>query len=189
MNFSTVGIYIAAIIFSYLLGSIPSAYLLGRRYQVDIRTKGSGNVGTMNTRTTLGWKPALLVLACDLAKGMAAVFIAQMAGINPMLAGSIAVAGHIYPVWLNFQGGKGLAAAAGALIAAGYFVTVIAFLLVSLSTYPLLKQIDRSSLIGLAAAIIISAMVYGWDSFLILLAFIICIKHIDVLNKKKQSSA
>ncbi len=184
MSSYTIGIY--TLISSYLIGSIPSAYLLGKIYHIDIRTEGSGNVGTMNTRAALGWKPALLVLVIDLGKGMGAVYLAHIAGINLMLAGSMAVLGHIYPVWLKFKGGKGLAAGAGALIASGYLLTVIVFLLVSLITYPLLKQVDRSSLIGTAAAVIASALLYGWDSFLILLALIIIIKHISVLIKESE---
>ena len=114
---SSIGLYIIIIMISYLLGSIPSAYLLGRIYGIDIRRTGSGNVGTMNTRATLGWKPAGLVLLLDLAKGMLAVYLAGIAGIDLMLAGSMAVLGHVCPLWLKFKGGKGLATGAGALIA------------------------------------------------------------------------
>ena len=101
---SSIGLYIIIIMISYLLGSIPSAYLLGRIYGIDIRRTGSGNVGTMNTRATLGWKPAGLVLLLDLAKGMLAVYLAGIAGIDLMLAGSMAVLGHVCPLWLKFKG-------------------------------------------------------------------------------------
>ncbi len=180
--------YILISITSYLLGSIPSAYLLGKIYQIDIRTKGSGNVGTMNTRAALGWRPALLVLVMDLAKGMTAVYLAHIAGVDLMFAASMAVIGHVYPVWLKFKGGKGLAVAAGALIAAGSPLTVIVFPVFFLLTYPLVKKDDLISLLGTAAAAIISTIFYGWDGFLILLALIICIKHIGVMIKNNKDS-
>ncbi len=178
--------YLLISITSYLLGNIPSAYLLGKIYQIDIRTKGSGNVGTMNTRATLGWRPALLVLIMDLAKGMAAVYLAQVAGVDLMFAASMAVLGHVCPVWLKFKGGKGLAVAAGALIAAGYTLTVIVFLIFFLLTYPLVKKDNWLSLLGTAAAAVISTIFCGWDGFLILLALIICIKHIGVIIQNNK---
>lgn len=180
---SSVGLYIITILLSYLLGSIPSAYLIGLIYGVDIRQAGSGNVGTMNTRATLGWKPAVAVLAFDLAKGMLAVYLAEIAGSNLMLAGSMVVLGHIYPLWLNFQGGKGLATGAGALIGGAYPVSVMAFLLIFLISYLLLKQSDLSSILGTIAAVIASILLYGWDVFLLLLGLIIILKHLSLLKR------
>jgi glycerol-3-phosphate acyltransferase PlsY len=169
-------------VLSYLLGSIPSAYLLGRIYGIDMRQAGSGNIGTMNTRATLGWKPAVLVLVLDLAKGMLAVYMASIAGANLMLAGSMAVLGHIYPLWLNFRGGKGLATGAGALIAGACPLSVVVFLLFTLISYPLLKQINLSSILSTIATVIASIILYGCDAFLILLGLIIIFKHLSVLK-------
>jgi len=139
----------------YLLGSIPSAYLVGRaKSDIDIREQGSGNVGTMNTRLVLGTLPALLVLGMDMGKGAAAVFLARWLGYDVMMAAFLAVAGHTYPVWLKFRGGKGLATAAGAVIAAGLFLVLIPFLSAFLLSYLLLKQVDQASLLGVLAAVI-----------------------------------
>jgi glycerol-3-phosphate acyltransferase PlsY len=179
---SSIGLYIIIIMISYLLGSIPSAYLLGRIYGIDIRRTGSGNVGTMNTRATLGWKPAGLVLLLDLAKGMLAVYLAGIAGIDLMLAGSMAVLGHVCPLWLKFKGGKGLATGAGALIAGAYPLSVVVFLLFTLISYPFLKQIDLSNILSTIATLMVSIILYGWDSFLILLGLIIILKHLMVLK-------
>ncbi len=179
---SSIGLYIIIILLSYLLGSIPSAYLIGLIYGVDIRQAGSGSVGTLNTRASLGWKPAVPVLALDLAKGMLAVYLAGLAGTNLMLAGSMAVLGHIYPLWLNFQGGKGLATGAGSLIAGSYHLSVVFFLLIFLISYPLLKQSDLSSILGTIAAVIASIVLYGWDAFLLLLGLIIIFKHLILLR-------
>lgn len=104
------------IVLAYLAGSVPFAYLLARRRGVDVRTAGSGNVGAANVlRTTGPWR-GVIVVALDMSKGIAAVAIAQlMAGGTALLAisGAAAIVGHIYPVWLRFHGGKGVAVAAG----------------------------------------------------------------------------
>jgi acyl phosphate:glycerol-3-phosphate acyltransferase len=101
----------------YLLGSIPFAFLLPRRLTgIDIRLAGSGNVGAANVLRTSGVRAALAVMALDLAKGAGAVLIVQrwVAGdAAPAAAGLAAIVGHIYPVWLRFRGGKGVATACG----------------------------------------------------------------------------
>jgi acyl phosphate:glycerol-3-phosphate acyltransferase len=104
------------VLVGYLAGSVPFAYLLARRAGIDVRRAGSGNVGAANVlRTTGAWR-GVIVMALDVAKGIAAVILAQQAtGQGPVIAatGAAAVVGHIYPVWLRFQGGKGVAVAAG----------------------------------------------------------------------------
>jgi len=110
---------VALAVAAYLLGSLPSAFLIVRLTKgLDVRNVESGNVGALNAfrATGLGWV-GLAVLAVDVAKGLAAVLLAG-AGAGLVLqavAAGCAVAGHNYPVWLRFRGGKGLAAAAGAL--------------------------------------------------------------------------
>jgi glycerol-3-phosphate acyltransferase PlsY len=104
------------ILLGYLVGSVPFAYLLARLRGVDVRVAGSGNVGAANVlRTTGAWR-GVIVMALDMAKGIGAVVMAHtMAGNAATLAlsGAAAVVGHIYPVWLGFHGGKGVAVAAG----------------------------------------------------------------------------
>ena len=108
-----------AIASAYLLGSIPSAYIVGRlKKGVDIRQIGSQNMGAMNTFYKVGITSGLLVLAVDIGKGTAAVALARWLGVPPiieMLAGTNAVIGHGFPVWLNFRGGKGGATLIGVL--------------------------------------------------------------------------
>jgi glycerol-3-phosphate acyltransferase PlsY len=103
---------------AYLLGSIPFAFLLPRYLGgVDVRTAGSGNVGAANALRTTRLPIALFVLALDAAKGTAAVLVARRVGASPDLqvaAGLGAIVGHLYPVWLGFRGGKGVATAGGA---------------------------------------------------------------------------
>jgi glycerol-3-phosphate acyltransferase PlsY len=105
------------IVIGYLLGSIPFAFLLSRRLQgIDLRRAGSGNVGAANVLRTSGVGAAIAVVMLDVAKGAGSVLVAQrwMTGdAAPAAAGVAAVVGHIYPVWLRFRGGKGVATACG----------------------------------------------------------------------------
>lgn len=104
------------ILLGYLVGSVPFAFLLARRRGIDVRFAGSGNVGAANVlRTTGPWR-GVIVMALDMAKGITAVAMAQLLSSSPgpvSLAGAAAIVGHIYPVWLRFHGGKGVAVAAG----------------------------------------------------------------------------
>jgi glycerol-3-phosphate acyltransferase PlsY len=103
-------------LFGYLSGSVPFAFLLARRAGIDVRVVGSGNVGAANVlRTTGAWR-GFVVMALDVAKGAAAVIVVYLTAGGPPVAavtGAAAIVGHIYPVWLRFHGGKGVAVAAG----------------------------------------------------------------------------
>jgi glycerol-3-phosphate acyltransferase PlsY len=113
------GFIVLAIVLGYLLGSIPSAYLMGRLVRgVDIRKVGGGNVGTLNAMREIGLLPGWGVLFVDIAKGALAVLIAQWLGLHlywAFAAGFMAVVGHNWPVWLKFKGGQGLATTMGVL--------------------------------------------------------------------------
>lgn len=106
-----------AVLAAYLLGSIPFSLLIARRRGVDLRTSGSGNVGATNVFRTAGVGPGVAALVLDVAKGSAAVLIAERVSTGPAIPVAAAVAaivGHVAPVWLRFRGGKGVATAAGA---------------------------------------------------------------------------
>lgn len=97
----------------YAIGSLPVGYVIARViHGVDVRQTGSGNVGATNVYRAAGWRPGLAVLALDLAKGAASVLLSG-GGDAALAAGVGAVVGHIFPVWLGFRGGKGVATAAG----------------------------------------------------------------------------
>ena len=121
----------------YLLGSIPWGLWLPRWAKgVDVRRHGSGNVGAANVLRTTGRPLGVLVMSLDILKGAATVLLASAVegGHSAMAAaGAAAVVGHIYPVWLRFHGGKGVAVAAGVFSVLAPFATVSAagvFLLV-----------------------------------------------------------
>jgi glycerol-3-phosphate acyltransferase PlsY len=104
------------VLFGYFAGSVPFAFLLARRAGIDVRVAGSGNVGAANVLRTAGTRRAIIVMLLDVAKGAIAVVIVSVAAGSvgvAALAGAAAIIGHIYPVWLRFHGGKGVAVAAG----------------------------------------------------------------------------
>jgi glycerol-3-phosphate acyltransferase PlsY len=123
---------IAAIVGGYLLGSIPFGLLLTRMAGLgDIRSIGSGNIGATNVLRTGNKKLALATLLLDGAKGAAAVFLARWFFLDPdlpVIAGAAAFLGHVFPVWLKFKGGKGVATALGTWLALAWPVGLLACL-------------------------------------------------------------
>ena len=131
---------ILVVALGYLVGSVPFAFLLARRGGVDLRQTGSGNVGATNVLRTRGLPQALTALGLDAAKGALAVALAQRltdGPATPVAAGLAAVIGHIYPVWLRFRGGKGVATTGGMFVVLAPVAAVIAsavFLLTAAAT-------------------------------------------------------
>ncbi len=129
---------------AYLLGSIPSAVWIGKAfYNIDVREHGSGNAGTTNVLRVLGGKAAIPVFAIDIAKGLLAVLLAyripnlvhgsEEFALIKILFAVLAVLGHMYPVFAQFSGGKGVATMLGAAIAiepCGALVAIVVFALV-----------------------------------------------------------
>ena len=101
---------------AYLIGSIPFALILARRWGTDLRVVGSGNLGAANVMRASGIAAGVLVALLDMAKGAASVWMAERmspGAAAPAAAGLAAIVGHIYPIWLKFRGGKGVATACG----------------------------------------------------------------------------
>ena len=171
---------IALVAFAYVLGSLPTAYLLVRLMTgKDVRATGSGNVGATNALRTAGWKVGVAVTAIDVMKGALPVWL--MTRFNPesgwvAAAMFAAVLGHCYPVWLKFKGGKGVATCFGAFLVIAPLSALAALVLwvvvlvvsrwvalasmVASASFPLiLKLIDRPDMVTLvsvsAAAVII----------------------------------
>jgi glycerol-3-phosphate acyltransferase PlsY len=109
---------LAAVFAAYLLGSIPFAFLAGKARGIDLRTVGSGNLGAANVFRNLGRGWGIAVMAADIGKGIVAVVLAKVLTDDPWpaIAAGAAMAGHVFPVWLRFKGGKGVAVGGGALI-------------------------------------------------------------------------
>ena len=108
------------IIIGYLLGSIPAAYIAGRFKGIDIRKVGDGNVGAANAFRQVGPLAGLSVILVDVFKGVGAIFVAQAFSSSQLvvfLVGIAAVAGHVWPLFIGFKGGRGEATAGGVLVA------------------------------------------------------------------------
>ena len=125
-----IGYWIVAILCAYLLGSLPSAYLVAKKTQgLDIREQGSGNVGSTNAVRIMGLPLGLLVFIADVLKGFIPALLGKWIGgeTMAMLAGLASLLGHIYPVWLQFKGGKGVATALGVALALFPWLGVFGF--------------------------------------------------------------
>lgn len=109
------------ILFGYVLGSFPTSYVAGRLAGVDLREHGSKNLGATNVYRVLGWAYAVPVALVDAAKGAVPVLLAARSAGDaewmPLLVGLAAVTGHVFSIFLRFKGGKGVATAAGAVLA------------------------------------------------------------------------
>jgi glycerol-3-phosphate acyltransferase PlsY len=124
-----------SLLLGYLLGSIPSGYLAGRWCKgIDLRTIGSGSTGATNVLRNVGKGPALVVFLVDVAKGAAAVLLARALSQDASLAnwievgaGLAALAGHIWPVWLGFKGGKAVATGFGMFLGLAWPVGLACF--------------------------------------------------------------
>jgi acyl phosphate:glycerol-3-phosphate acyltransferase len=119
---------IIVVIFSYLLGSIPTGYIVGALAGVDIRKVGSGNIGATNVARVVGKKRGLLTLIADIGKGFIPVFVAGRLGLSQTAVALVAIAaflGHLYPLFLKFRGGKGVATALGILLAIAPMATLV----------------------------------------------------------------
>ncbi len=114
-------VWVAAIAASYAVGSVPFGYVLGKLHGVDVRAHGSGNVGATNVARVLGYPLGVLVFVLDVGKGALAAGLlpGYICGVHegmlPILSGAAAILGHVFPVFLRFRGGRGVATACGAL--------------------------------------------------------------------------
>lgn len=134
---------LAIVVLSYLVGAIPGSLWTGKLlYGIDLRKYGSGNAGATNAFRVLGWKAGVIATIVDLGKGLLAAGVIAFLRIDPiptlgfsawetqtvvcLLAGVVAVVGHMFPVWARFEGGKGMNTSAGVLLAITPITTLIA---------------------------------------------------------------
>jgi glycerol-3-phosphate acyltransferase PlsY len=119
---------VGSILLGYAMGSVPFAFLLARRAGIDVRVAGSGNVGAANVLRTTGLPLGVTVMILDIGKGAASVLTVYAAAgtVSAAAAGAAAIVGHIYPVWLRFHGGKGVAVAAGVFAVLAPAATIVA---------------------------------------------------------------
>jgi glycerol-3-phosphate acyltransferase PlsY len=173
---------VAMIGLAYLLGSIPIGFILGAWAGVDVRKSGSGNVGATNVARVLGKRQGVCTLIADVGKGWVPVFIALQLGFTPTVAAFVGVAaflGHLFPVFLKFKGGKGVATALGVFLALAPLATVILIVLFAIVML-VSRTVSLSSMIAAAAAPAVF-WCFSYDAVLIatsaLLAMMIILRH------------
>ena len=184
---------------AYLLGSIPFGYILVRIFRKeDIRTTGSGNIGATNVARSGAKGLGLLTLLLDCAKGFAAVMLAKhFAPGNldlPILAAVASILGHVFPVWLGFRGGKGVASALGVYLALSW-PSALAALAIFLVVVLLTRYVSLASIIGAIVLPVVflklstthSAIAIGSVIFLSLLVIVKHHANISRLLQGKES--
>jgi len=179
---------IVAIVFGYLLGSIPFALLLTRRQGIELRNVGSRNPGAANVLRSAGIGRAVAVLLLDAAKGTVAVGAARVMSDDVAVAtgaGLAAIVGHIYPVWCGFRGGKGVAASACVFAVLAPLATLIA-ILVFVATIAATRFISAGSIAG-ALALPVAAAVGNLPNPVVagtlLAAVIVLVRHRDNVSR------
>lgn len=177
------------IVVGYLIGSLPFSYIVGRLWAgVDIRRCGSGNVGMTNVWRNAGPAAGITALVLDLGKGMLAVWLARMFGSNDLvvaLAGVAVLAGHSWPIFLGFKGGKLVATSVGVIIAISPPVGVIAMLTWILVT-GVTRYVSVGSIIAIASIPFVMFVFRLEPSFLalgVLAAIFAVYKHIPNIKR------
>lgn len=152
--------FILTVLFSYLIGSISFGIIMGRLLKgIDIRKYGSGNTGVTNVLRTLGKGPAIIVLIGDVLKGIAGVSIGFYFGdmLYAMVGGMAAMAGHIYPLYFGFRGGKGAATGFGVVLMLSPDVMAVG-VAVFILTIIITRYVSLGSILG-ALAVVIAAVI------------------------------
>jgi glycerol-3-phosphate acyltransferase PlsY len=175
--------YALAAVFGYLLGSIPFGLLITRAAGLgDVRKIGSGNIGATNVLRTGNKGLAALTLLLDALKGTAAVMIAARYGTQfAIVAGLFAFLGHLFPVWLNFKGGKGVATYLGVLAGLMWQVALV-FAAVWLAVAFLFRYSSLAALVA-AVAVPIALLFMGYQDF----AFVFAIMSVIVFIKHRAN--
>lgn len=183
------------IIIAYLLGSIPSALIVSRRFfGIDIRDYGSGNMGATNTFRVLGKKYGIIVMVADILKGMLAVALCrlvpayyqdELTRTNFMLIlGIAAVVGHLFPVFANFKGGKGVATLFGMIIATQPIVALVCVCVFVLVLF-LTRYVSLSSILG--AIMLPICVLWIWnDDVVVYRVFAVAVALMVVVTHQKN---
>jgi acyl phosphate:glycerol-3-phosphate acyltransferase len=175
--------YLMVIFTAYLVGSIPSAIIVGKLWKgIDVRQHGSGNIGATNVFRVLGAGPGAVVLILDALKGVSGVYLGMIwlgEGWGPVLGGLVAVAGHNWSVWLGFKGGRGVATALGIII-----MLVPKISLIVICVFALIVYFTRYVSLGSIVAAVLVPLLMLWFSeplpvlvFGFVAAFFVVIRH------------
>jgi len=176
---------------SYLLGSFPSGFLYAKNLKgIDLRSVGSGSTGATNVLRNIGKWPALIVFILDVLKGFIAVKIAYFMlsdNIFQVLAGLLAIIGHIWPIWLKGKGGKAVATGLGMFIALSWQVGLASFgtflIIITLTKIVSLSSITAALLLPLYMLIFTGSFSHSFTIFSFIVAIIVIWKHRSNINR------
>lgn len=188
-------IMLLSIAAGYLLGSIPTAYIFGKLIKgIDVRNHGSGNVGATNVVRTVGLIPGIAVFILDMLKGLAAAtilpryiqdFLAFGEPVNGLvfiLAGTAAIGGHIFPVFLRFKGGKGVSTTAG--VVAGIAPVILA---ICLGVWAIVFSIWKYvSLASIAAAIVLPILAVAFGKGIDIVIFTAAVSMLGIFSHRSN---
>lgn len=188
--------YIIFIIIAYLLGSIPSALIVGKvGFNIDVREHGSKNMGATNAFRVLGTKAGIIVTLADILKGTIATVFPLIASIymdldvSRLIIGIFAVLGHTYPIFAKFKGGKAVATSGGIILGINplLFLAILATFILSLK---LTKYVSLSSMITGVVATIISAFLHDLLLFLMIISLTLFViyRHKDNIKRIKNKT-
>ncbi|ASK63429.1 glycerol-3-phosphate acyltransferase [Virgibacillus phasianinus] len=185
--------YVLFIIIAYLLGSIPSALIVGKLgYKIDIREHGSGNLGATNTFRVLGIKAGTIVTLSDILKGTIATLIPLFldADVYRLIIGLFAVLGHTYPLFAKFKGGKAVATSGGIILGVSPLLFISAVIVFLLTLY-LSKYVSLSSIITAVIAVVVAVLLkedIGLIFVVCALAAFVSYRHKDNIKRIRNGT-
>ncbi len=184
---------IVAVLLAYAIGSLPTGVIVGRALGVDVRTAGSRNIGATNVARLRGRWAGLLTLLCDVGKGVAAVAMARWLGAHDAIVHAAAVAallGHVFSVFLRFDGGKGVATGFGVCLALAPAATILPVIVFAL-TFAATRIVSLASLAGAATIPFAMALAGGGRlgvTVAVIVAIVIALRHRDNLERLKHGT-
>lgn len=184
--------YVIFAIIAYLLGSIPSALVVGKLgYKIDVREHGSGNLGATNAFRVLGVKAGIIVTFADILKGTLATVLPLLfhADVYQLIIGIFAVIGHTYPIFAKFKGGKAVATSAGIILGIYPLLFVIMISTFLLTLY-LSKYVSLSSMITGIITIIVSLFYQDLGLIIViaLLTAFVIYRHWENIKRIKKGT-
>ena len=178
--------YLLILLIGYLLGCSNMAVYLAAAQNVDLRSGGSGNPGASNALILMGWRAGLLVGAHDIAKAVLAVLLCRLlfpaVPLAGALSGAACVVGHMFPFYLRFRGGKGLASYLGMTIALNW-----KFALIVLAVVAIVTLITDYIVVGTVTTVILVPTYFGITAGSVLLASILCVATVAIIIKHKEN--
>ena len=201
-------VFFLMILFAYLLGSVPFGFLIAKDQGIDLRKVGSGNIGATNTGRVLGKKWGILCMLLDILKGLVPMLVIREQNAGPLqltlwlLVGCAAVLGHVFPVYLKFKGGKGVATSLGIVLGLWPYYTLcgVAAFLVWLVLVLLWRYVSLASIVAAIAfpVFLIAAILIFKDWELsqlwplvvvaVLMSLLVVIRHTDNIKRLADGS-